>query len=525
MSNGAHGETLSEVKGLLEHARRRGVRLWSENGQVRYKGPKGALSPREMATLSSAKTLLAALLESGTVLDTTDSGTVERVPLAHSQLAHWSLYRLHERPAIRQLAVAIRLHGRLRLDTLNIALQELVRRHAALRTRVVVHDGTPVQEIGTRDPCEIEVRDLTSLPESERDKELLRLIDELILRPIDVAHEPLFGIQCVQWAPENQVLIVAMEHMISDAISLNIFVHDLFVTYSQSLQKQTVSPAKPPIPFHEYTRDQHERLPVWLAEHEPYWTERLAGMGRVRFPQDRTGWHPTRVGWAEAPVRISPELKKTLQSTCQTRRTTLVMGVLTAYVASILRWCNVAEVIIPYVTDGRLSAKLQKSIGYFASTLYLRASATRSDSLERLLGSLMREYCNAYEHADASYITAQNPRPELTRNSAFNWVPEEPTTPLSALAALGDTVSSTLISFVHPMLRTLETDSEPSLLLYDRGPEVTGSLCYPINRFSPASMQEFVTSFLSVLQTLAHQPDTQIQDLQAFTHPTAAVNA
>ena len=80
----------------------------------------------------------------------TDSGPGElsrRAPLAFSQLAHWHLYRLAERPAIRQIASATRLRGRLDLEALQESIRVIVRRHDALRMRVVDLEGAPIQEL------------------------------------------------------------------------------------------------------------------------------------------------------------------------------------------------------------------------------------------------------------------------------------------------------------------------------------------------------------------------------------------
>ena len=43
------------IEELLETISRKGVLLWQDNGRLRYKAPKGALTPEELARLTSSK--------------------------------------------------------------------------------------------------------------------------------------------------------------------------------------------------------------------------------------------------------------------------------------------------------------------------------------------------------------------------------------------------------------------------------------------------------------------------------------
>lgn len=434
-----------------------------------------------------------------------------RAPLAFSQLAHWHQYELSRRPAVRQIVSAMRLQGRLDLEALQLSLLEIVRRHQALRTRIVVLEGIPTQEILAAADLDIKVEDFGALPDSLQGAEIRRAIDQQILKPLDVASEPLFAVRLLRIRSDEHVLIVALEHMISDWHSLSILVRELFTAYGQLSQGQAVSLPAIPVQFPHYAAAQRNAVNSWNAQHGAYWAERTAGCQRVRFPEDPFSALATRSGWGVIPIGIGPDLKAQWKEWCRQQKTTLVMGIFTAYVGLVLRWCHATDAIIAYQSDGRPSPAVHNTIGYFSCPLYLRVALRETDRFAELLTRVWQEYCNAQAHADAGYFAAQVPRPEWTRNSAFNWLPHGTAVDLSGPDAA---LKYSPIPFVHPMAEVMQIDYEPTISLFDTE---DGGICaevwFPLSRFSRTTMERFARSFVGLLEALPRQPDARFVDI------------
>jgi hypothetical protein len=501
---------------FIGDARKKGVRLWSENGNLHYKAPKGSLTQDEIERFRSSRDQVVAFLERVPGAQTAEpkleprSGR-DRAPMACQQLAHWNWYQLNERRAIRQIASATRLRGRLNVEALRESITEIVRRHDALRTRIVVVEGTPVQEISQSGGCQVEWDDLTALSESLREVEVKRLIEKHILDPVDVAEAPLLAVRLLRLGAEEHVLIVAMEHMISDAFSLNVLLREIFTAYVQLLKGQGLSLPEIPLQFPDYAVWQRNSLKSWIEKHGAYWNERITGCQRLRFPEDKMPLTTTRLGWGVVPLRIGMDLKKELREWCRLRRTTLVMSIFTAYVALVLRWCDRSEAVVLYQSDGRFNPEMQNTIGYFASALCLRIRILEDDSFVELMDRVTEEYCKAYEHADSSYFASQMPRPEFLRNSAFNWVPAGTEFDIPGLE---DAITCAPVDFVDPLSRNLDVDSEPSVLLYDAGEsDTSGEVWFPRNRFSADTMERFGRNFLAFIGALLRQPQERVKDI------------
>jgi hypothetical protein len=133
------------------------------------------------------------------------------------------------------------------------------------------------------------------------------------------------------------------------------------------------------VQFPDYAAWQRSTEEAWCREHASYWTERLAGCERVRFPDDATVIANAMGGFAAAPLRIGKEMTAGLREWCRLRKTTVVMSVFTIYAALVLRWCKVPDAVFQYMSDCRFSPQIENTIGYFAAPLYLRMQLLAGD--------------------------------------------------------------------------------------------------------------------------------------------------
>src|SRR3569833_2569595 len=143
-----------------------------------------------------------------------------QAPLSFTQLSHWHLGGLAERPADRQIVSATQLQGPLESEALQRSLDESVRRHQALRTRIVLSEGGPLQEVLESCRCEIEYATHPAVPHSHRHDLICLEIERFVSQPVDISQAPLYGVRVLRLSADEHVLIIAMEHSISDASSL-----------------------------------------------------------------------------------------------------------------------------------------------------------------------------------------------------------------------------------------------------------------------------------------------------------------
>jgi hypothetical protein len=516
--NASFGGT-DAVAQVVAAARAKGVRLWADQGRLHYRAPKGALAAEEIEYLRKSSGQIIALLED----PATESRALHaqlgparqtvRAPLAYSQLAHWNLYRLGERSALRQIAAATRLQGPLNLAVLRSALDEVVRRHESLRTCFVNRGGSLAQEVLPSRFIELQTEDMRNLSSGEQAREVLRSIDQFILEPVDPTSDPLLGLRLLRLADDENVLVLAMEHLISDAVSRGLLLRELFTAYSQLIHNQALSLPAIGVQFPDYALRQASGQDLWRARHASYWQEFRAGRQSMRFPVDGEPVDSAETGRGSVPMVIDRQRRNALLEWSRSRRSTLVLSVFCAYIALLTRWCNSSEAVVQYISDGRSGPGTEHTIGYFACPLHMRIRVDADTDFVTLLRRSVDAYCKAYEHMDSWYFASGTQRPEFAFNPAFNWVAPGSRTGCATGRGLRDELRQSSIQFQHPLLRDYGGDNEPSIVLYDDGEEIVGNVNFPRRRFSAASMERFARNLLGFIDSLLTQPGARIFDI------------
>lgn len=515
-------EIQSMSKILLDHVRAKGVRLWNEGGQLRFTARRGLLSPDELQQLKAFKgQILALLQDSGSEEDLNGSPLVQTrqgsrlAPLTYTQQADWQFVEVGELRRMRQVASAIRIDGPLRAETLAAGLAQVVRRHTALRTHTKRPDGRLMQEIDEIGTLHLELYDFSDCSErSARESEITRLINTTILASADEIETAPCAVRLSRCAPEEHVLIVAMDHMISDAYSMNVLLQELFAAYAQCAAGEAASLPEISLQFADFAREQQAARADWEQTHLPYWNKRLASASRLKFPHICGELRSADAGWTDVPVQIYRATKLALLEWSRLMQTTLVMSVLTAFIASVMQWCQRSDAVVQFQTDGRTDRRLTNTIGYFASVLHLRIMLSDTDTFVDLLRTVTEEYCRAYEHADASYLSAQVPRPELTRSTMFNWVPESNQPDPAHLDVGSARLHSQVYAFKNPALEHFGFDRDPVLQLFDGGDEVSGAVFFPLRFCSVPDMERFARHFMMVLDRMIARPRQRVSAIQ-----------
>ena len=153
-------------------------------------------------------------------------------PLSYNQQGLWVLNQLMPGTSLYHTPTAARLTGSLDCNALERALNAVVARHDALRTTFRTIDGTPEQFVAADVSIEMPLVDLSDCPESEREAEALRLLQEEARRSFDLSQGPLIRSILVRLAACEHVLLITMHHIVTDGWSIGIFHRELSALYS-----------------------------------------------------------------------------------------------------------------------------------------------------------------------------------------------------------------------------------------------------------------------------------------------------
>jgi amino acid adenylation domain-containing protein len=395
---------------LLTRLRSLDVRIWSDKGQLQCNGPKEALTAELRAALTERK---AEILE---LLNQANNVTLRRqpplrpmsrdgeVPLSFAQQRLWFMDQLEPGSALYNVPKAFRVCGALHAQSLEQSLNEVVRRHDVLRTTFQVTDGRPVQNISTRIIVSLHLTDLTDRPESGRNAEALRLINEEACRPFDLARGPLLRACLVRLAAEDHILLVTLHHIVSDGWSMGILYRELSALYNAFLQGRPSPLEELPLQYVDFARWQREWLQGEVLQSQvAYWKERLANIPSLQLLTDRQRPAVQSYRGAWKSIVLNDRLCQALDVFSQGERASLFMTLLAAFNVLLCRYSGQDDIVIGTPIAGRNRSEVEDLIGFFVNALVLRTDLAGDPTFRELLGRVRDGALDAYAHQDLPF--------------------------------------------------------------------------------------------------------------------------
>ncbi len=432
-------------------------------------------------------------------------------PLSYAQQRLWLVDRLQPGNGAYHIAMALRLQGPLDPAALGRSLDEVVRRHEALRTRLVEIDGAVMQRIGEPPSGLLEVVDLRGGGPAEREAGLLARARRQAERPFDLARDLPVRAELLQLGEAEHALLITLHHVASDGWSMGLLIREVTALY-QSFAGGLAAPLpEPPVQYADYAVWQREWLAGEALERElDYWRGELRDLPQMELPLDRP--RPAVASHRGGRERVcwGPELAGAVTALCRRRGATRFMALLAAWAVVLERWTGQPEAVIGADVANRSLPELEGLIGFFVNQLVLRAAVRREESFLELLDRVRETALAAYRHQDAPFeqvVEAVAPERDLGRSPLFQVKLVLQNLPTAAATA-GDLV----VSPIEPVVTAAVYDL--LLSLDDRdGEEIAGSLIYGTDLFERATVRRMLGHLERVLAQAAERPERHLRDL------------
>jgi hypothetical protein len=224
------------------------------------------------------------------------------------------------------------LAGDLNLKSLEQSLNEVVRRHEALRTVFATVNGNPVQKILRSLVFSLTPIDLSELPAHEREPALQSLLKEEALQPFDLSRGPLIRSRLWRLAPHNHVLALNMHHIVFDAWSMGVLFREISALY-QAYGSEKPSPLRElPIQYADYALRLRESLQGENLDNQlSYWRQQLDGLSTLQLPTDYPRPALQTYRGSSRSIELSTQLTESIKGLIQREGVTLFMTLLAAF--------------------------------------------------------------------------------------------------------------------------------------------------------------------------------------------------
>lgn len=301
------------------------------------------------------------------------------------------------------------------IEGLEKTFKKLIARHESLRTSFELVGENPVQIIH----LEVDF----AIAYCKADEEEAQQIITNFVRPFDLSQAPLLRVGIIKLKEEKHLLMVDMHHIITDGVSIEIFVKEFSALYNG------------------------EELPLLRIQYRDYamWQSISSEKGKESRQRQKEFWLKEFEG--EMPLLVMPtdyprpaiktfegrilvywigkELTRKLNQAAEETETTLYMVLLTAFNILLFKYTGQEDLIVGSPTTGRSHADLQNIIGMFINMLPLRNNPRGDKTFRGFLIEVKRKLLDAMENQDYHFeelLTALEIKMNLSRSPLFDVV-------------------------------------------------------------------------------------------------------
>ena len=326
-------------------------------------------------------------------------------PLSLDQERYWFMEQLYPGGAGLNITAATRMRGPLAPAAVAAALSEIVRRHAAWRTRFPVVDGRPVQRVDSARPQPLQVIDLGGLPTGRREPEAARLVGEGTAAPFDLERDPLVRSSLIRLAAGHHVCLLVVHHLVTDWISFQIAWAELAALYDALAGGGETALPEPPVHYADFAVWQRGWLHgEVLDELTSWWREQLAGFPTtLDLPTDRFRPAEPRMHGGRLPVIAAGELADGLRSLARQEGATLFMLILALTAALLHRDSGQERLILGANNANRNRPEIEPVLGCFLTQVPFALDLAGDPTFRELLARVRRSTLGALSHQDLPF--------------------------------------------------------------------------------------------------------------------------
>lgn len=432
-------------------------------------------------------------------------------PASFAQQRLWFLDQLDPGSAQYNLAIAVQIHGRLQMIALQQSLNYLVQRHEILRTSFKSLEGQLFQMVAPVGTVPLSAVDLQPLSPAEQQTQVRDHATAAAQVRFDLSKGPLLQVALLQLAETEQVLLLTMHHIISDAWSMSVLLQELTTYYHR------FSPPSPlPIQYADYAVWQQQWLQGDVMQTQlTYWTQQLANLPKLQLPTDRARSPISTAKGARQKQILSPTLTAALQQFSRDTRTTLFMVLLAAFNTLLYRYTGQDDLAVGSPIANRARPETQNLIGFFVNTLVLRTDLSGNPTFRELVYRTREMALAAYEHQDLPFeklVEVLQPERDLSQNPLFQVMLTLQNTPKPELR-LSD------LSFTPLETEKGTAQFDLSLDFVQTDSTLTAILEYSCDLFEANTITRMLGHLETLLQSAVAYPDQPLSSLTLLTEP------
>ncbi|MDR2045184.1 MAG: amino acid adenylation domain-containing protein [Clostridium sp.] len=424
-------------------------------------------------------------------------------PLSCAQKRIYILNRLNKARVSYNQPSARMIDGVFDVRKCERIFQELIAHHEAFRTRFIVKDGEPCQQILPETEFQVEYFDMTG---KEPEDPLVLELEKAFIRPFDLGEAPLIRVGLIRLNVRKHLLMYDIHHLISDGTTESILSMEFLKLYRNEKLPRTEVEYKDYALWHNAFIKSEE-----IRRQGAYWLKKLSGgLPLLNLPLDDTRPNAQSFEGHTFYFEISEELTGQLKDLARSAGATLYMVLLAAYGVLLYQYTAQEDIIVGTPVAGRNHGSLEHVIGVFINMLAMRNFPKGQLKFTEYVDQVKETAVEAFRNQDYPFdrlVEELNIERDLSRNPVFD-------TMFVLQNMLQDDSDVAGIGFQNHNIDTGIAKYDLTLTAFERGSYLEFGLEYATSLFRPETIERMAGHYTNILQEILADPGKELKSIR-----------
>ena len=438
-------------------------------------------------------------------------------PLSSAQRRMWLPYKLEPGSSLYNFNYIYEINGKPDIAVLKKSINELVIRHASLRTYFFETNVSVVQAVQPARNINVgkifKTYDLTTNSGAQRRKEKAEAIIKTLARtPFKLEDYPLVRVVLIKRKQNNYLFLLLMHHIIIDQVSMDILIREMSQIYNAYVNGQKIDLPQPVIDYKDFAIwEQSSENIKRMQKHERYWLKRMnLPLPILNIPTDMPRSSISTHSGDSEYILLNQEINQRIRDFCRKHDITAFTFLLSVFFALLHRLTGQEDIIVGIPMANRQHPELENIVGVFFNILPLRVNLSHNTKFidllyqtnQAVIGAMANEaypFDKLIEKLDLDRDMIQPP----VFSCAFQYNPKTEKTPRFTGFRLIPHPQYNETAKFDFRVRSRETHDN----------RIVVHLEYAAELFTPRTIQNYLRYYSELVKDILRQPEKEITEL------------
>ncbi len=403
------------------------------------------------------------------------------------------------------------LRGRLNLTAFEQAWQQVIARHAILRSAFLWQQDRPLQLVYRQVDLPLGMQNWRSFTPEVQQQQIVELLDLEHKQGFDLGRAPLMRLHLIELDADAHQFIWSYHHLLLDGWSLPLVLKEVFDRYDALCAGVSLR-SEPTVAYRKYI--------AWLQQQDAdkaqtYWQQKLQGF-TAPTPLNVERPHSNRQqfsDYSDRTILLSAETTTALQLFARQHQLTLNNLMQGAWALLLAGYSGESDVVFGATVSGRppTLVGVESMVGLFINTLPMRVQLGGDTELLPWLKALQSQQVETEQYAYTPLVEIQNWSDVPRGTPLFESIVVFENYPVDA--SLGQRQGSLDVTNV----RGIEQTNYPLTAIVVLGEQVSVNISYDQSRFDADTITRMLGHLQTLLEGMVSSSEQSISQLPLLT--------